>query len=159
MMFIPVHLSRSQVCLRSRGWLTKPCAQCSARPGALRTGQMARLAGILGRCPWIAFLSVTYALMCALFLSLLASRLVPTLTVWRGIGQPEAFCAGTTAAYRKGNGTNSALTPLITPAPIGQSCTFAQPAPDLARRLRHVPWLRHLRRQQLGQPLDRSRGA
>ena len=43
-------------------------------------------------------------------------------TVGRGIGQPEAFCAGTTAAYRKGNGTNSALTPLITPAPIGQPC-------------------------------------
>ena len=41
----------------------------------------------------------------------------------RGIGQPEAFCAGTTAAYRKGNGTNSALTPLITPAPIGKPCT------------------------------------
>eukprot|EP00964_Phaeocystis_antarctica_P130249 scaffold94130_cov69-Phaeocystis_antarctica.AAC.2 len=32
----------------------------------------------------------------------------------RGIGQPEAFCAGTTAAYRKGNGHDSALTPFTT---------------------------------------------
>ena len=32
----------------------------------------------------------------------------------RGIAQPEAFCAGTTAAYRKGNGHDSALTPFTT---------------------------------------------
>ena len=32
----------------------------------------------------------------------------------RGIAQPEAFCAGTTAAYRKGNGHDSALAPSIT---------------------------------------------
>ena len=38
------------------------------------------------------------------------------LHVWHlgGITQPEAFCAGTTAAYRKGNGSNSVLTPSIT---------------------------------------------
>ena len=30
------------------------------------------------------------------------------------IEQAEAFCAGTTAAYRKGNGSNSVLTPSIT---------------------------------------------
>ena len=63
---------------------------------------------------------MAYAVLLALCLSVPARRLMRT--VGRGIGQPEAFCAGTTAAYRKGNGTNSALTPLITPAPIGQPC-------------------------------------
>ena len=65
----------------------------------------------------------------------------------RGIAQPEAFCAGTTAAYRNGNGRgHSALT--LRP-PCTRRC--AQPAPGLPRRLRHVPRLRHLRRHQLGQ--------
>ena len=83
--------------------------------------RMAHLAGIL-RCRGgaVAFVSVALAVLCFLSLSLLGIRLMRT--VGRGIGQPEAFCAGTTAAYRKGNGTNSALTPLITPAPIGQPC-------------------------------------
>ena len=41
------------------------------------------------------------------------------LNMWHlgSITQPEAFCAGTTAAYRKGNGSNSALTPPHTPHP------------------------------------------
>eukprot|EP00964_Phaeocystis_antarctica_P105585 scaffold70581_cov64-Phaeocystis_antarctica.AAC.1 len=63
------------------------------------------------------------------FLIQLAAMLV--LHVWHlgGITQPEAFCAGTTAAYRKGNGSNSALTPPITlrppisPAPVDYPCT------------------------------------
>ena len=59
------------------------------------------------------------------YASLYGSFLVLNL-VWtsRGIGQPEAFCAGTTAAYRNGNGSDSALIPfttlrlLLTPAPV-----------------------------------------
>ena len=53
------------------------------------------------------------------------------LNLWNlgGITQPEAFCAGTTAAYRKGNGSNSALTPPytlrppISLAPVDHPCT------------------------------------
>ena len=81
---------------------------------------MVRLAGILRRAGLVARVSVAYAVIFAACLTVPARRLMRT--VGRGIGQPEAFCAGTTAAYRKGNGTNSALTPLITPAPIGQPC-------------------------------------
>ena len=63
------------------------------------------------------------------FLIQLAAMLV--LNFWHlgGITQPEAFCAGTTAAYRKGNGSNSALAPSITlrppitPAPVDHPCT------------------------------------
>ena len=68
---------------------------------------------------------------------------------FRGIEQPAAFCVGTTAEYRNGFGSDySALTPSITLRPL-HLCT-RRCAPGLARRLRRVPRLRHLRRHQLG---------
>ena len=67
----------------------------------------------------LLFFSVAYTVMCALDLYVEIDLLLTS----RGITQPEAFCAGTTAAYRKGNGVYSALTPstalhLLSPAPV-----------------------------------------
>ena len=99
-------------------------------------------------------------LVSAFYVAQLAIVLVLSLSPSRGITQPEAFCAGTTAAYRKGNGSNSALTPSITLHLLGCPCTrrCARHALGVARRLRRVPWLRHLLRQQLGQRAERCRG-
>ena len=99
-------------------------------------------------------------LVSALCVAQLAIVLVLNASPSRGITKPEAFCAGTTAAYRKGNGSNSALTPSITLHLLGCPCTrrCARHALGVARRLRRVPWLRHLLRQQLGQRAERCRG-
>eukprot|EP00964_Phaeocystis_antarctica_P084348 scaffold53099_cov48-Phaeocystis_antarctica.AAC.1 len=105
---------------------------------------------LLAGCPHPLDVSLFYVLQfwCVIGLNILTSG---------SIKLPEAFCAGTTAAYRKGNGSNSALTPSITcirRSPLHPSIT---PAPGLARRLRHVPRLRHLQRHELGQRADGCR--
>eukprot|EP00964_Phaeocystis_antarctica_P073075 scaffold44813_cov62-Phaeocystis_antarctica.AAC.2 len=93
------------------------------------------------------------------FLVKLAAMFVLDVLHLGGIAQPEAFCAGTTAAYRKGDGSNSALTPSttlrppITPAPVESRHMH------LARRLRHVPRLRYLQRHELGQRAEGCPGA
>ena len=88
-------------------------------------------------------------LISAFYVAQLAVLLVLNVSVSRGITQPEAFCAGTTAAYRKGNGSNSALAPSNTLHLLDSPC-IARHALGVARRLRRVPWLRHLRQRQLG---------
>ena len=88
-------------------------------------------------------------LVSALYVAQLAIVLVLNVSSSRGITQPQAFCAGTTAAYRKGNGSNSALAPSNTLHLLDSPC-IARRALGVARRLRRVPWLRHLRQQQLG---------
>ena len=118
---------------------------------------------ICGRCCASARCIFYYPhplLVSAFYVTQLAIVLVLSLSPSRGITQPEAFCAGTTAAYRKGNGSNSALTPSITLHLLGCPCTrrCARHALGVARRLRRVPWLRHLLRQQLGQRAERCRG-
>ena len=67
----------------------------------------------------------------------LAIVLVLNLLPSRGITQPEAFCAGTTAAYRKGNGSNSALAPSNTLHLLDSPCirSYARHALGVARRL------------------------
>ena len=61
---------------------------------------------LLAGCPHPLDVSLFYVLQfwCVIGLNILTSG---------SIKLPEAFCAGTTAAYRKGNGSNSALAPSI----------------------------------------------
>ena len=77
---------------------------------------------LLAGCPHPLDVSLFYVLQfwCVIGLNILTSG---------SIKLPEAFCAGTTAAYRKGNGSNSALSPSttlhppITPALVDHPCT------------------------------------
>ena len=76
-------------------------------------------------------------LVSAFYVAQLAILLVLNVSTSRGITQPQAFCAGTTAAYRKGNGSNSALAPSNTLHLLDSPCirSYARHALGVARRL------------------------
>ena len=80
-------------------------------------------------CCWLSPVEDRILLVSVMLVLQLAFVLMLNVSPSRSITQPEAFCAGTTAAYRKGNGSNSALAPSITlrppitPAPVDHPCT------------------------------------